>query len=157
MLPFSQTVLKLTDKQGGCMHITVTDSLSEEVRDAISRGLRAHNSPYIDPTQRKPLAVYSQNDAGEVIAGVTAETWGNWLSVDWLWVADSQRGSGLGRKVLLAAEQEAIARGCRYVRLDTFSFQARPFYEKLGYQLQMTLKNYPTEHECYFLTKTLTA
>ncbi|HHK5920164.1 TPA: biphenyl 2,3-dioxygenase, partial [Serratia marcescens] len=48
------------------------------------------------------------------------------------------------------------ARGCRYARLDTFSFQARPFYEKLGYQLQMTLKEYPVEHECYLLTKTLT-
>lgn len=137
------------------MDITVTDTLSEDTLDAIRQGLRAHNSPYIDASQRKPLGVYTRDASGQVVAGLTAETWGNWLSVDWLWVADSQRGTGLGRKVLLAAEQEAIVRGCRYVRLDTFSFQARPFYEKLGYQLQMTLQNYPVEHECYLLTKTL--
>ncbi|CAI0946600.1 putative acetyltransferase [Serratia quinivorans] len=137
------------------MNITVTEIPDEETLNVIRMGLRAHNSPYIDPTQRKPLAVYSQDEAGRVVAGLTGETWGNWLSVEWLWVDDSQRGSGLGRKVVLAAEQEARARGCRYVRLDTFSFQARPFYEKLGYQLQMTLQNYPVEHECYVLTKTL--
>ncbi|MDW5501062.1 GNAT family N-acetyltransferase [Pseudomonas lundensis] len=137
------------------MHITVTETLDEETLDTVRLGLRAHNSPYIDPSQRKPLAVFSQDDNDRVVAGLTGETWGNWLSVDWLWVADSQRGCGTGRQVLLAAEQEAMARGCRYVRLETFSFQARPFYEKLGYQLQMTLQNYPIEHECYFLTKTL--
>lgn len=137
------------------MHITVTETLDEETLDTVRLGLRAHNSPYIDPTQRKPLAVFSQDDSDQVVAGLTGETWGNWLSVDWLWVADSQRGCGTGRQVLLAAEQEAIARGCRFVRLETFSFQARPFYEKLGYRLQMTLQNYPIEHECYFLTKTL--
>ncbi|CAI0811597.1 GNAT family N-acetyltransferase [Serratia liquefaciens] len=137
------------------MNITVTETLNEDTLDVIRQGLRAHNSPYVDPSLRKPLGIYARDIAGQVVAGLTGETWGNWLSVEWLWVADSQRGSGLGRKVLLAAEREAKARGCRYVRLDTFSFQARPFYEKLGYQLQMTLQNYPVEHECYFLTKTL--
>lgn len=35
--------------------------------------------------------------------------------------------------MLLQAEQEAIARGCRGAWLDTYSFQARGFYERLGY------------------------
>ncbi|BEN77475.1 MULTISPECIES: GNAT family N-acetyltransferase [unclassified Serratia (in: enterobacteria)] len=138
------------------MDITVTDAIDEHTLDAIRQGLRAYNLPHIDASHRKPLSVYARDESGTVIGGLTAETWGNWLSVEWLWVADTQRGSGLGGRLMRAAEHEAQARGCRYARLDTFSFQARPFYEKLGYQLQMTLKEYPVEHECYFLTKTLT-
>lgn len=138
------------------MNITVTDTLNEEALDAIRQGLMAHNRPFIDPRQRKPLGVFVRDATGEIVAGLNAITWGNWLSIDWLWVAESQRGGGIGKQVILAAEQAAIARGCRYSRLDTFSFQARPFYEKLGYQLQMTLQDYPIEHECYFLTKKLT-
>ncbi len=111
------------------MDITVTDAIDEQTLDAIRQGLRAYNLPHIDASHRKPLSVYARDEAGTVIGGLTAETWGNWLSVEWL---------------------------RRAARLDTFSFQARPFYEKLGYQLQMTLKDYPVEHECYFLTKTLT-
>ncbi|HEI8865657.1 TPA: GNAT family N-acetyltransferase [Serratia odorifera] len=137
------------------MEITITTALDDGTRETIRQGLMAHNRPFIDTSQRTPLNVFAQDDAGTVIAGLTAVTWGNWLSIDWLWVADSQRGSGIGRRIMLAAEQAAVARGCRFSRLDTFSFQARPFYEKLGYQLQMTLRDYPVEHECYFLTKTI--
>ncbi|CAI2521102.1 putative acetyltransferase [Serratia ficaria] len=138
------------------MNITVADTLDEHTLDAIRQGLRAHNQPYIDGGLRRSLNAYARDADGRVVAGLTAVTWGNWLSIDWLWVDAPQRGSGLGRQVMQATERAALARGCRYSRLDTFSFQARPFYEKLGYQLQMTLKDYPVEHECYFMTKTLT-
>lgn len=137
------------------MNITVTETMNDETLDAVRQGLMAHNRPFIDTSLRQPLSVYAKDDDGQVVAGLTAVTWGNWLSIDWLWVAESQRGSGLGRQVMLAAEQQAMARGCRYARVDTFSFQARPFYQKLDYQVQMTLENYPLEHQCYFLTKTL--
>ncbi|MGQ6140303.1 hypothetical protein ACUNGZ_22325, partial [Serratia sp. IR-2025] len=78
------------------MDITVTDAIDEQTLDAIRQGLRAYNLPHIDASHRKPLSVYARDEAGAVIGGLTAETWGNWLSVEWLWVADTQRGSGRG-------------------------------------------------------------
>ena len=48
-----------------------------------------------------------------------------------MWVAETARGKGLGRQVMLAIEDAAEERGCERARLDTFSYQARPFYEKL--------------------------
>jgi hypothetical protein len=41
--------------------------------------------------------------------------------------------------------------------LSTFSFQARPFYERLGYRLFGTLENYPERHSLFFVTKRLIA
>ena len=92
------------------MDITVTDAIDEHTLDAIRQGLRAYNLPHIDASHRTPLSVYARDEAGTVIGGLTAETWGNWLSVEWLWVADSQRGSGLGGRLMRAAEREAQAR-----------------------------------------------
>ena len=47
------------------------------------------------------------------------------------------------------------ARGCRYAHLDTFSYQARPFYDRLGYRLFGELENYPPGHSRFFLRKQL--
>ncbi|WP_145554630.1 GNAT family N-acetyltransferase [Yersinia canariae] len=65
------------------------------------------------------------------------------------------RHSGAGSKLMRAVEQEAIQRGCKFAQVDTFSFQARPFYEKQGYQLKMALENVVDEYHRYYLTKEL--
>jgi hypothetical protein len=53
------------------------------------------------------------------------------------------------------AELYAVERGCTDAFLDTFSFQARPFYEKLGYRVFGMLENHPAGHQHYFMTKQL--
>jgi hypothetical protein len=60
-----------------------------------------------------------------------------------------------GRRLLEAIEDEARKRGCRWAHLDTFSYQARPFYERLGYELFATLDDYPPGHQRFFLKKPL--
>jgi ribosomal protein S18 acetylase RimI-like enzyme len=55
--------------------------------------------------------------------------------------------------MLLQAEQEAIARGCRGAWLDTYSFQARGFYERLGYAVFGILNDYPPGQKRIFCTK----
>ncbi len=57
----------------------------------------------------------------------------------------------------MAHSEEAARRGCRYAWLDAFSFQARGFYEKLGYTVLGTLEDSPPGHSRYFLKKNLAA
>ncbi len=54
-----------------------------------------------------------------------------------------------------AAENEALARGCHGAYLDTFSFQAPDFYQKLGYEIYGKLDDFPKGHCRYFLRKKL--
>ncbi|GLZ51748.1 GNAT family N-acetyltransferase [Actinomycetospora sp. NBRC 106378] len=101
----------------------------------------------------RTLAVLAHDDG--LVGGLAGYTHFSWLYVEQLWVDASRRGTGLGSALLRAAEDEARRRDCRGVWLDTYSFQARPFYEAHGYRLFGELADYPPGHAKYFLTKAL--
>ena len=77
------------------------------------------------------------------------------MDLSLLWVTEPLRGQGYGKKLLEAAEEEARVQDYRGVFLGTFSFQARPFYEKFGYEVTGEIPDYPSGHALYFLKKTL--
>jgi GNAT superfamily N-acetyltransferase len=77
------------------------------------------------------------------------------LHVAHLWVSEDLRGAGLGAEVLTAIEAAGRARGAGAVWLDTFSFQAAPFYERLGYREFGRLDDFPPGETRHFLWKPL--
>ena len=72
-----------------------------------------------------------------------------------LWVHPLQRGQGLGRSLLHAAEQEAARRGCEQVVLSTHSFQAPAFYERLGFTRAGAVTGYPRGEAFLLMVKPL--
>jgi GNAT superfamily N-acetyltransferase len=70
-----------------------------------------------------------------------------------MWVAESFRGQGYGAKLLRTAEDEARTQECHGVYLTTFSFQARPFYEKFDYEVVADIPAHPRDHSRHVLTK----
>jgi len=70
-----------------------------------------------------------------------------------LWIAEGFRQRGLGKSLLLAAEREAVHRGCSNAHCDTFDFQSLPFYQRSGYTIFGQLDDYPSGHTRYFLQK----
>ena len=125
-----------------------------DAREAIHDGLRAFNRRHAEPPNFQSMVLTARAD-GTIVGGLVGTTGWRWLYVDLLWVAEGYRGMGVGRRLLHTAEQEAIARGVRHAYLDTFDFQARPFYEREGYTLFGTLEEYPPGHNRYFMRKEL--
>ena len=87
-----------------------------------------------------------RSESGEVIAAFNGHAWGGCCVVAHLWVHESQRGRGLGRALVQAAEAEARRRGCEQVVLSTHSFQAPAFYERLGYEKLAVIRGQPKGH-----------
>jgi ribosomal protein S18 acetylase RimI-like enzyme len=101
------------------------------------------------------LAIFVRDDAGNIVAGITGGTWAGYLDIKNLWVCERLRGQGLGRRLLLAAEREASARGCAQVLLDTHDFQAPEFYKKLGYSVFGVFEDIAGRYNRYYLRKKL--
>jgi len=123
--------------------------------DRIREGLTRFNRSQIPDKGLVPLAFTLFDEKDEFRGGLTGHIAYEWLFVDILWVADQARSRGQGRELMLAAEEEARKRGCRHAWVDTFSFQALSFYEKLGYVIFGKLDDFPTGHSRYFLRKDL--
>jgi len=123
---------------------------SNDERSPILRSIRAQGDLH-----EVPLDVYAL-DGEELVAGLTGATWARWLQIELLWVTPERRGSGLGGELLALAEQIARdERACVGARLETWGFQARPFYEARGYTVFGELADYPPGETEYHLAKRL--
>jgi GNAT superfamily N-acetyltransferase len=134
---------------------SIDDQVSDADEAAVRRGLLAFNERHIGPSNERPVRLVIRDATGAVVAGLLGATRWGWLDVEKLWLATDIRGQGHGTRLLAEAEAIALARGCSGAMLHTFEHQARPFYEKLGYELFGTLEGYPAGTRQHYLCKRL--
>ena len=153
-----------TDELPGGLRLTLQHTADEAAAEFMHQQLREYNnahSPYhresrTPETAPQPLEIYVRDASGALLGGLTGDTVWDWLYIARLWLADSLRGSGLGTRLMGLAEDEARRRDCTHAHLRTFSFQARGFYEKLGYRVIGALEGYPPGEAFYWMRKDFT-
>lgn len=107
------------------------------------------------PTGKQPLAIFMYDEGGQLVGGLVASIYWGWLDVNELWIADGWRGQGYGRRVMAMAEAAAVEGDCQLAQVKTWDFQARGFYEKLGYVVVGRLVDYPPGRTFFWLRKAL--
>ena len=117
--------------------------------------IRSYNRSKREAAESEPLNLYVEDDSGQVMAGLVAETFGNWLEIEYLFVKEDLRGQGIGSQLLQQAESEAKKRNCRFAFVNTYQFQAPAFYQKHGYKEVFTLKDYPYTGQRHYYQKDL--
>ncbi|RYE48700.1 MAG: GNAT family N-acetyltransferase [Hyphomicrobiales bacterium] len=137
------------------LSISVTEAPAADDLALIGGRLTAFNEADVGPADRRPLAVVVRDDAGSIVAGISGYTAWGWLYVQWLWVAEAQRGAGLAGRMLKAAETEARTRGCHGAYIDTFSPVALKTYQRAGYVSFGALEDFPEGRTRTFLQKRL--
>lgn len=103
------------------------------------------------------LTLRSDGPDGAVAGGLVGATNWGWLHIRYLAVPSDHRGQGIGRTLMYRAEEAARQRGCRAAWVDTYSFQAPGFYERLDYRLFGELPDYPPGQKRLFYWKPLVA
>ncbi len=123
--------------------------------NAVVQGLVEFNRLQTNGAMPEYLLVTVRAPQGALLGGLVGATYLGWLQVHSVWLPDDLRGRGYGAQLMATAEEEALRRGCRRAMLETYSFQALPFYEKCGYTVFSTLPDFPIGGARYALTKDL--
>jgi len=137
------------------LSIRVTASPSADELERISSSLAAFNDSDVGPAKSQSLAVMVRDGGAVMVAGLSGYTAWGWLYVQWLWIAEAQRGQGLAGRMLSAAEDEARKRGCHSAYIDTFNPVALRVYQRAGYVAFGELADFPAGRTRTFLQKRL--
>jgi ribosomal protein S18 acetylase RimI-like enzyme len=121
----------------------------------VDAGLEESNRAAADLDAVQPLAVFVRDDAGGVVAGLRARSWGRAAEIQQLWVRPDLRLHGLGQRLLQTAEAALVARGCTLAYLETFSWQAPYLYLRNGYEIAAQFDGMPRRGIKYVMHKRL--
>ena len=142
--------------------VTVSEVNEKEFAEFLHTQIREYNNRHSPPHKAarqpaavKPLHVMLKDDSGQVIGGLSARTYWDWLEIDDFYLPANLRGQGIGTSMLQTAEAVAARRGAKHCFLSTFAFQARTFYEKHGYSVAGRLEGYPPGATYYWMRKDL--
>lgn len=135
------------------MKIEIYNESQEEIFSVLVDSLRQFNFQMMGEERSQPLIVVMRDDSGEVVGGIAGRTIYHQLLIEVLWVHDDKQGQGLGIKLMEIAEREAQKRGCIAAQVDTLSFQAPKFYEKMGFKIVGKVSGVKNSPDRYFLLK----
>ena len=135
------------------MRIAVDETPAAADEQVVLDGLLAFNVGYIGEPAARPVACFVRDDTGAVRGGLLGHVRWRWLYIAKLWLPEALRGQGHGRRLMQEVERWAWAQDCLGIHLDTFEYQALPFYQKLGYEIFGVLEGFPPGYRQYYLKK----
>jgi GNAT superfamily N-acetyltransferase len=122
------------------------------MRAAILAPLVAHNEAQVPNGNWGLLALTVRDAGGAIVGGLWGRIGYGMLFVELLALGPA-RGRGLGRRLMRDAEAEARQRGLSGIWLDTWTFQAPGFYQRLGFTECGRIRDDPPGHDRIFYVK----
>lgn len=135
--------------------IRVTAEPNEIERSAVLAVLRQFTRNTVPVLDNQDFAALVMNTDGCAVGGLIASSrWGG-FHIEMIALPRALRGRGIGSKLLDLAEQEARRRNCHHMLLDTQAFQAKPFYERHGFEVFGQIEGPAPYYPRFFMQKTL--
>lgn len=133
--------------------ISVAVEYHDILQPSVLAGIVEYNGRFLGENKAVRIGVAARDQKGVVVGGGVGRLYVDCFFLDLFWVSEECRGQGIGSRVLKAVEEEAKRLGAKAVLLDTFDFQAAPFYAKQGYVEEARLKAMVGGHDRIYMTK----
>ena len=137
------------------MKLALETDDKDGVQKALMAGIKGFNNAAVPNLNSHKIVAAIRDDAGKVVGGVAGALAGDSVYMEVVWNDEAVRGTGLGRETMRLVEERARELGAREAWLYTMSFQAKPFYEKLGYAQFAELDWLDGQHKRHFMRKDL--
>ena len=121
--------------------VTISTDWNEQDESVIRNGIRNFNAEMTKSSLSEVANIVLKDQGSNVIGGLLCKSYLKGFFVELLWIDENYRKHGFGSKLLKRAEEIAKEKGCNFIHLDTFSFQALEFYKKNGFEVFGTLKD----------------
>jgi GNAT superfamily N-acetyltransferase len=129
-----------------------SDSAEDASRRRILETLDAHSQAAGHPFRPQTIVLEAW-ERDDYLGGILARSVSDWTYIELLAVTDAARGRGVGRMLVEAVEREARRLGNVGLWLDTFTYQAPGFYQKLGFSEFGRIEDHPRGRDRVFLLK----
>jgi GNAT superfamily N-acetyltransferase len=137
--------------------IAIEPTLRPDDMNVVIGGLKDYNAAHANGDTPDYFLISVRDTDGNMVGGLLGATYLGWTQVSALWMPDALRGQGIGTQLMAQAEALARERACPRMFVETLSFQALPFYEKLGYRVVSRIDDFPPGGARYALTRILAA
>ena len=129
--------------------------LTEELKSQVYEGFSRHAIAMTGYDEKLESVAFVAMD-GEALAGVVVVVrfWGA-LHVKYVYVDDHYRGKGLATRLMERALGFGRDHKCPFAFVETMSFQALGFYQKMGFKLEFTRSGYAHGTSFHYLRKDL--
>jgi GNAT superfamily N-acetyltransferase len=128
---------------------------------AVSRqlwdGLVRFNRKSAGPLRYTRTVLSVRDGTGRLLGGLILQSYWKESYVELLWLSERARRLGYGRRLMAEAERRARRRGSLLLHLNTYSFQAPGFYEKLGFERFGGMAGSPRGASRHFYVKRLSS
>ena len=115
----------------------------DDLRHLIGRLQEFNEQHSPTPFERKDVRLFIRDEAGQILGGFLGTVSLHCLIIQILWVEEAMRGSGMGRSLVERAMEIALTHGAKQSVVETTSFQAPGFYEKLGFAIICEIPDCP--------------
>jgi ribosomal protein S18 acetylase RimI-like enzyme len=129
--------------------------LTVALKEQIYAGFRCHAHEVVGQDLKGAPVAYVSLNQGTLAGAVVVEPFWGGLHIKYAFVVEDFRGHGLGRRLMESAFEYGRQHNCPFAFVETMSFQALGFYQKLGFELEYTRTGYTKGLAFHYLRRAL--
>ncbi len=126
----------------------IQEPLTKDIQSKLDIGLQNHDLKIKGAAGKSANVVFTAYLQDKFAGGVVVGKFWGALQIKTLFVEEAYRSQGVGKALIKKALSFAKEHHCQVAFVETMSFQAPKFYEKLGFTLEFTRTGY--EHNLAF-------
>ena len=126
-----------------------------DVTERLTQRITDHSLQKLGIAGKSDPMAFIAKDGDTFVGGITVVVYYGQLHIMWLFVEDAYRKYGIGKKLMEEALNFGKEMKCSQAFVNTMSFQALGFYQKLGFVLEFSRTGYTCGFENHYLRKDL--
>lgn len=137
------------------LNIAVDTDKDQKIAAILKKNLREFNKAKIGTYEYIHYTIYITDENENITGGLYGEILDKVCVIYVVWVHENTRKKGLGTEIFNKLEAFAKDNNCKILQVDTAEFQARQFYEKIGFSVVATLPENFMGFTTFIMRKTL--